>query len=88
MTRGTLGLLWGKHMSDELKFFLLLIERYAYDHGRLTGDVLREWDSKGITQEIYDGYWQYHQESLQNAYSDIECLMATGKHLQASQGGF
>lgn len=24
--------------------------------------------------------WQYHQESLQNAYDDIDSLMLTGKH--------
>lgn len=69
-------------MSDEMAFFLLLIEKYAYDRGRLTGDVLREWDEKGITGEIYDGYFQYHQEAIQNAYEDIESLMSSGKHAQ------
>ena len=67
-------------MSEEMKFFLFLIERYANHKGRLTGDVLREWDKKGITQKIYDGYWQYHQEAIQNAYADIDSLAATGQH--------
>ena len=67
-------------MSEELKFFILLIEKYAYDRNRKTGDVLREWDEKGITQEIYDGYWQYHQEAIQYAYQDIDSLAATGCH--------
>lgn len=67
-------------MTEELKFFLFLLEKYAYDRYRFTGDVLREWDEKKITQEIYDGYFQYHQEALQNAYEDIESLMATGEH--------
>ena len=67
-------------MSEELKFFLFLIESYAYVKNRPTGDVLREWDEKGITQEIYDGYFQYHQESLENAIADIDCLAETGKH--------
>ena len=67
-------------MSEELKFFLFLIERYASLKGRLTGDVLREWDEKGITQRIYDGYWQYHQEAIENAYADIDSLAATGQH--------
>lgn len=47
-------------MSDEMRFFLFLIERYADYKGRPTGDVLREWDQKGVTQEIFDGYFQYH----------------------------
>ena len=68
-------------MSEELKFFLLLLEKYAYDHQRPTGDVLREWDEKSVTDEIYDGYWQYHQEALQNAYADIDSLVTTGQHV-------
>ena len=68
-------------MNDETVFFLFLIERYAAKHNRSTGDVLREWDEKMITQEIYDGYFQYHQERLENAFDDIDSLVATGKHL-------
>lgn len=67
-------------MNDELKFFIFLIEKYAYDRNRPTGEVLREWDEKGVTQEIYDGYWQYHQEAIENAYMDIDSLVATGQH--------
>ena len=67
-------------MTAEMEFFLLLIECYAYDKNRKTGDVLREWDAKGITQTIYDGYFQYHQERLENAYADIDSLAATGRH--------
>jgi hypothetical protein len=67
-------------MTEEMKYFLFLIERYADHHARSTGEVLREWDDKGITQEIYDGYYTYHQEALENAYMDIDSLAATGKH--------
>ncbi len=67
-------------MSDEMYFFLFLIERYAEKKGRFTGDVLQEWENKGITQEIFDGYWEYHQEALENAFVDIDSLVATQKH--------
>ena len=67
-------------MTDEMIFFLFLIERYANNYTRSTGDVLTEWDEKGLTQEIFDGYFQYHQERLENAYEDINSLVATGKH--------
>ena len=67
-------------MSVEMEFFLFLIERYAEKKGRFTGDVLQEWDTKGITQEIYDGYWEYHQESLENAFVDIDSLVTTNTH--------
>lgn len=52
-----------------------------YTKNRPTGDVLREWDDNGITDEIYDGYFQFHQERLDNAFNDIDCLSATGKHI-------
>ena len=68
-------------MNDEMIFFLFLIERYAEKRGRSTGDVLREWDKLGVTQEIYDGYFQYHQERLENAFDDIDSLVATGRPL-------
>ena len=68
-------------MNDETVFFLFLIERYAEKHDRSTGDVLREWDERGVTQEIYDGYFQYHQERLENAFEDIDALVATGRRL-------
>ena len=68
-------------MTEEMKFFLFLIERYASEYGRSTGDVLREWDDHRITDEIYDGYFQYHQERLENAFDDINSLVSTGKHL-------
>ena len=70
-----------------MEFFLLLIERYAKAKGRMTGDVLREWENKGITQEIFDGYFEYHQERLENAYDDIDALVTTGKHIDYSING-
>ncbi len=80
MILGTLFLLGVSALTDELRFFIFLIENYAYAKNRRTGDVLREWDEKGITDEIYDGYFRYHQERIENAYADIDCLAATGKH--------
>lgn len=67
-------------MTDEMKFFLFLIERYANYKGQSTGQVMREWDRHHITEEIYDNYEMYHQECLENAYQDIDSLLVTGKH--------
>ncbi len=73
-------------MTEEMRFFVYLLEYYACAKNRSAGDVLREWDEKGLTREIYDGYWQYHQERIENAFDDIDCLMATGEHLPAGPG--
>jgi len=68
-------------MTDELKFFILLLEKYAYDKNIPTADVLRELEEKNLVQEIYDSYEVYHTERIENAYEDMEHLMKTGKHL-------
>ena len=74
-------------MTKEMEFFLFLIERYAKAKGRMTGDVLREWENKGIIKEIFDGYFEYHQERLENAYDDIDALVTTGKHIDYGVNG-
>lgn len=67
-------------MEAETNFFLFLVERYAESKDRLAGDVLREWDRCGITQEIFDNYEMYHQERIENAFADIDSLLKTGKN--------
>ena len=66
-------------MTEEMTFFIYLLEQYAAYSGRKTGDVLREWDRKQLTQRIYDNYWGYHTERLENAFADIDRLQKTGK---------
>lgn len=68
-------------MTDEMRFFIFLIENYACSKNRSTAEVLREWDSKNITDEIYNMYEMYHTERIENAYEDIDNLVKTGKHL-------
>ena len=67
-------------MTKEMEFFIYLIESYAFEKKKSTGDVLKEWDAHGITQERYDNYEMYHQERIENAYEDIDSLLTTGKH--------
>ncbi len=67
-------------MSDEMDFFIYLLESYADYKGKTAREVLGEWDAHGITQAVYDGYWGYHTEAIENAYEDIDSLIATGTH--------
>ena len=69
-------------MSDEMAFFIYLLEQYAAFKEKKTGDVLREWDENNITQTIYDNYWVYHTERIENAFDDIDSMIATGKSAQ------
>ena len=66
-------------MTEEMSFFIYLLEQYAAYSGKKTGEVLREWDRKRLTQRIYDNYWGYHTERLENAFADIDSLLKTGK---------
>lgn len=67
-------------MTKEMEFFIYLLECYAAHKGRTADEVLREWDGRGVTDEIYDGYFQYHQEAIENAFADIDSLVANGVH--------
>lgn len=71
-------------MSEEMKFFVYLLECYACHKKRPTGEILKEWDEHGITQEIYDSYLEYHTERIENAYDDIDSLLIVGKHIRQS----
>lgn len=66
-------------MSDELKFFIFLIEQYANYKNEPTGNILRAWEEKNITKTIYENYPHYHTERIENAFEDIDSLMNTGK---------
>ena len=62
-----------------MSFFLYLLEHYAAYRNAKTGSILKEWDEKQITQKIYDNYWGYHTERIENAFADIDSLLTTGK---------
>ena len=66
-------------MTKEMQFFIFLLEQYANDKDMLTGEVLKSWDDHQLTQRIYDNYWSYHTEAIENAFRDIDSMLATGK---------
>lgn len=66
-------------MSNEMDFFIYLLEAYAASKGRTADEVLAEWKARGIVQYVYDNYWLYHTETLENAYADIDSMLTVGK---------
>ena len=70
-----------KPIDEEMWFFIYLLEHYADYKDKPTGDVIKEWDAHEITQTIYDSYWGYHTERIENAYADIDSLLTTGEHI-------
>ena len=63
-------------MSKEYAFFIYLLERYAEYRQGSAQKVLAMWESLGITQFIVDMYELYHIERLENAFADIDRMMA------------
>lgn len=63
-------------MSKPCEFFIYLIERYAAYKKTSADKILTFWDELGLTDFIYDMYEIYHTERLQNAFDDIDSLIA------------
>ena len=66
-------------MSKEFRFFAYLLESYAHHKGMKASEVLRILDEKELTDFVYGMYELYHVESIENAYMDLDSLIATGK---------
>ncbi len=66
-------------MKPEMEFFIYLLECYAEYKKSYTGDVLQNWDEHNITQKIFDNYWGYHTERIENAFEDIDSLLEKRK---------
>ncbi|MDO4806927.1 MAG: DUF3791 domain-containing protein [Coriobacteriales bacterium] len=66
-------------MDRQLQFFAYLLESYSQHKEASPAEILAQWDEHGITDFIYDMYEMYHQEAIENAFMDIESLLATGR---------
>lgn len=63
-------------MSRQSEFFLYLLERYAEYKGTRADKVLYDWTRLGLTDFIYDMYEIYHCERIENAFDDIDKIVA------------
>lgn len=63
-------------MSKEIEFFTFLLEQYA-SYKKTTADIiLKKLDDLNLTDYIINMYEMYHSESIQNAFDDIDKLIA------------
>ncbi len=62
-----------------MRFFIYLLEYYSRYKNVNTGKIMNDWKEKGLIQKIYNNYWLYHTERIENALEDIDNLMETGK---------
>ena len=66
-------------MSKEFRFFTYLLECYAQHKQTTAGEVLRTLEEKHLTEFVLQMYEMYHSEAIENAFVDLDSLIATGK---------
>jgi hypothetical protein len=70
-----------EYLSKEMKFFIYLLERYAESRDTTADAVLEQWDELGVAELIFDMYDLYHVEKLENAFIDIDDLVAEKRNV-------
>lgn len=66
-------------LTKEFKFFAYLMECYAVHKDTTADKILETLDEKNLTQFIYGMYELYHSEAIENAFTDLDSLIKTGK---------
>ena len=49
------------------------------DRDTTADKILETLDEKNLTQFVYDMYELYHSEAIENAFTDLDSLIKTGK---------
>ncbi|MCD8317257.1 MAG: DUF3791 domain-containing protein [Eggerthellaceae bacterium] len=62
-------------MTEEMKFFIYLLENYAAYRQMAAMDVYTELQEHGLIEHVYDMYTQYHAEAIENAFDDMDRLL-------------
>jgi len=63
-------------MSNEMAFFVYLLEKYAEYKNENTYSLLKKWEDSNLIDYIMQMYPMYHTERIENAFADIEKTMA------------
>lgn len=66
-------------LNKQFVFFAYLLESYAKYKDTTAGNILGILDEKKLTGFIYNMYELYHTEAIENAFRDIDSLIATGQ---------
>jgi len=59
-------------MSNEMVFFVYLLEKYAEYKNENTYSLLKKWEDSNLIDYIMQMYPMYHTERIENAFADIE----------------
>jgi hypothetical protein len=59
-------------MSNEISFFIYLLEKYAEYKNESSASLLSKWESSNLIEYIKQMYPMYHTERIENAFADID----------------
>ena len=69
----------GMKLNKQFVFFTYLLENYAVFKKTTADEILRTLDKNNLTDFVFDMYEMYHSESIDNAFTDLDSLIKTGK---------
>jgi hypothetical protein len=64
-----------EQVSNETRFFIFLLEKYAEHKNATAPKILKKWEETGLIDYINAMYEQYHTERIENAFEDIDRKM-------------
>ena len=63
-------------MAKEMEFFSFLMEQYAAYKGTTANKILEQLEAKKQTDFVYSMYERYHTEAIENAFEDLDKILA------------
>ncbi len=63
-------------MTKEMEFFTFLLEQYAFFKKTTADKVLKLLDRLNLTDKVFSMYEMYHCEAIENAFTDIDKMIA------------
>ncbi len=74
-------------MTKEMEFFTFLLEQYAAYKETTADIILKQFDNLNLTDFIMNMYEMYHSEAIQNAFDDIDLLIAEKSKKKSQKSG-
>ena len=59
-------------MSKEMEYFIFLLEQYARYKSSTANKIFQKCAALNIHKKIFDCYWRYHTEAIENAFAEID----------------
>jgi hypothetical protein len=63
-------------MAKKMEFFSFLMEQYAAYKGTTANKILAQLEAKKQTDFVYSMYERYHTEAIENAFEDLDKILA------------